>query len=103
MGSRNEEKPNALKNYGIAERNDLEDTRKLSGHEATGKWARRPLGGANQPHKSGSQGHLLHYDFYRLSNPKKSIFVLQNVKRRAEMKFYDKIMKSILSKSLGVF
>ena len=33
MGSRNEEKLNASKNYGILIRKDLEDTRELTGHE----------------------------------------------------------------------
>ena len=83
MGSHNEEKLNASKNYGIAERKDLEDSRELTGREAADKWAGQPIGGVNPPHMSGSQGHLLCYDFYHLSNPEKYIFALRNVRRMA--------------------
>ena len=71
---------NASKNCGIAERKDLEDSRELIGCEAADKWACRPIGGVNLPHMSRSRGHLLRYDFYRLSNPKRHIFVLQNIR-----------------------
>jgi len=53
-----------LRDYG---EKDLEDSRELTGHEAANKWP-------GQPRMSRSQGHLLRYDFYRLSNPKKYIF-----------------------------
>jgi len=55
MGSRNEEKPNASKNYGIAERKDLEDTRELTGRDVDDKWAGQPLGGVEWPHMSSSR------------------------------------------------
>ena len=58
------------------ERKDLENSRELTGHEAANKWP-------GQPRMSRSQGHLLLYDFYRISNPTKYIFVLQNVRRMA--------------------
>jgi hypothetical protein len=45
--SHNEEKPNASKNYGIAERKDLEDMKELTTHEKTDRWASRHRGGAS--------------------------------------------------------
>ena len=54
MRSRNEEKLNASKNYGILTRKDLEDTRELTGHEADDKWAGQPVGGVGRPHSSSS-------------------------------------------------
>ena len=47
---------NALKNYGIVEGKDLEDTREVTGHERTDRWADQPVGGAGWPHTSSSHG-----------------------------------------------
>ena len=74
-----------LKNYGIADRKDLEDSRELTGREAADKSAGRPIGGSSWPHMSGAHGLLLCYDFYRLSNPKKYIFTLRNIRGMAEV------------------
>ena len=79
MGSHNEEKSNASKNYGILTRKDLEDTRELTGREADDKWAGRPLGGAGWPHTSSSHASFSRGGSLSLSNHKKYIFVLQNV------------------------
>ena len=62
MRSRNEEKPNASKNYGITERKDLENLRELIGHEAADKWAGWPVGGAGRPHMSSSCVGFSHGD-----------------------------------------
>ena len=83
MRSRNKEKLNTTKNYGILTRKDLEDSRELTGREVTDKWASRSIGGAGPSHMLGSWGQLLHYDFYHLSNPEKYIFALRNVRRMA--------------------
>ena len=56
MRSRNEEKPNALKNCGILTRKDLEDTRELIGHKTADKWAGGPIGGVERHHMSSSRG-----------------------------------------------
>ena len=85
MMSHNEEKPNASKNNGITERKDLEDLRELTECEATDKWVSQTIGGASRPHMLGSRGHLLRYDFYRLSNLEKYVFALQNVRGMAEV------------------
>ena len=76
MRSHNKEKPNTSKNYGILEMKDLEDSRELIEHEAADKWDNWSIGGMSWPHMSGSWGHLLRYDFYRLSNTEKYIFAL---------------------------
>ena len=47
MRSFNEEKQNASKNYGIAKRKDLEDSREFTGREVADKWAGWPVGGAD--------------------------------------------------------
>ena len=65
------------------ERKDIEDMRKSTEREADDKWPGWPLGVASWPHMSGSQGHLLRYEFYRLSNPKKYIFTLRNIRGMA--------------------
>ena len=75
MGSHNEEKPNTSKNYRIAERKDLEDTRELTGCEADDKWARWPLGGVGWPHTSSSHAGFSCDGFLSLSNPKNYIFL----------------------------
>jgi hypothetical protein len=61
--SRNDDKPNASKTCGIAERKDLEDTRESSGHEKTDRWPERPHGGARQTHTSPSRGDFSHGSF----------------------------------------
>ena len=85
MGSHNEEKPNASKNCGIADRKNLEDTRKSTEREADDKWTEWPLGGDGRPHMLGSQGHLRRYDFYLLSNSEKYIFALRNIRGMAKV------------------
>ena len=63
MRSRNEEKLNASKNYGILTRKDLEDTKELTGCEEADKWARQPLGGVGWPHMSSSHGDFSYGNF----------------------------------------
>ena len=74
-----------LKNCGIAERRDPEDTRELTGREADDRWASRSVGRAGQPHTSLSCTGFSHSDFLSLSNPEKYIYALCNVKRMAEV------------------
>ena len=85
MGSRNEEKPNALKNHGILTRKDLKGTRELTEHEMDDKWVGRPLGGVGRPHTSSSRAGFSRGGFLSLSNPEKYIFVLRNIRRMAEV------------------
>ena len=76
---------NAAINYGIGEGKVLEYTRELIGHEANDRWADQPIGGADRPHTSSSCAGFSRGGFLSLSNPEKYIFVLQNVKRMAEV------------------
>ena len=58
---------------------DLEETREMTEHEGTDRWAGWPLGGACRPHMSSFEGGFLTVD----SNPEKYIYALQNIKRMA--------------------
>ena len=54
---------NALKNYGIVEGKDLEDTRELTERKGTDRWTGWPIGGSGRPHKSSSHGGFSHVGF----------------------------------------
>ena len=63
LGSRNEEKPNAVKNYGIVVGKVLEYTRESTTHEVAYRWADRPRGGTGRSHMVAPRGDFSHCSF----------------------------------------